>query len=162
MKNSMKGIGYFIGSISLTVNYFFALALLLFMIVVAIPLAIFFLSDKLGRARSKNVTLRELMTPPANVRRLSLARSFLFGARDLWFEVPLPFFLRSVAWGLGWPRPATGAALAAFIIIYGQVSACPPGVRLVSAGGPRRVRWGSAVEFACVALCFVRVTAVEA
>jgi len=27
--------------------------------------------------------------------RLSLARLFLFASRDFWFEVPLPFFLRS-------------------------------------------------------------------
>lgn len=120
----MKGIGYFIGSISLTVHYFFALALLLFLILIALPLAFFFLSDSLGRARSKNVTWRQILSPPSNVSKLSLARSFLFGARDLWFEVPLPFFLRSAAWGLGWPRPATGAALAAFIIIYGQASDC--------------------------------------
>lgn len=120
MKNSMKGIGYFIGSVSLTVHYYFALSLLMFLVLCALPLAAFGLSDSLGRARSKSVTWRQILRPPPNVARLSLARSFLFGARDLWFEVPLPFFLRSVAFGLGWPRPATGAALAIFIIVYGQ------------------------------------------
>ena len=38
--------------------------------------------------------------------------------RDAWFEVPLPFFLRN---GLGWSRTVTGAFLAVFIIVYGQV-----------------------------------------
>ena len=40
--------------------------------------------------------------------------------RDLWFEVPLPFFLRSAASGIGWSRTATGAFLATFIIVYGK------------------------------------------
>lgn len=47
-----------------------------------------------------------------NINILSLSRVFLFGARDLWFEVPLPFFLRDPASGIGWSRSATGAFLA--------------------------------------------------
>ncbi len=47
-----------------------------------------------------------------NINILSLSRVFLFGARDLWFEVPLPFFLRSADSGIGWSRSATGAFLA--------------------------------------------------
>lgn len=39
-------------------------------------------------------------------------RFFLFGSRDLWFEVPLPFFMRDAVYGLGWSRIAVGAALA--------------------------------------------------
>ena len=47
-----------------------------------------------------------------NINILSLSRVFLFGARDVWFEVPLPFFLRDAASGLGWSRSLTGAFLA--------------------------------------------------
>ncbi len=126
LKNSFKGVGYFIGAASLQVSYNFALGLLLGMILLALPPALFGLSRDLGRTRSKNVSLRELLTPTRNVARLSLARAFLFGSRDLWFEVPLPFFLRDAVHGLGWARPATGAALAAFIIIYGQVQSWTP------------------------------------
>jgi hypothetical protein len=43
---------------------------------------------------------------------LSVARFFLFGSRDMWFEVPLPFFLRDAVHGLGWERVAVGAVLA--------------------------------------------------
>ena len=35
------------------------------------------------------------MTNNPNLNWLSLARCFLFASRDFWFEVPLPFFLRS-------------------------------------------------------------------
>ena len=125
-KNSMKGVGYFVGAASLQVSYEFALGLLLGIIVVAIPPAVFGLSAQLGRTRSSNVTMKQVLSPPRNVARLSLARAFLFGSRDLWFEVPLPFFLRDHVHGIGWPRPATGAALAAFIIIYGQVQSWTP------------------------------------
>ena len=125
-KNSMKGVGYFIGAACLSFNYNFALALLLFLILVAIPPAALGLRADLGRARSRDVSAAELLRPSANVARLSLARAFLFGSRDLWFEVPLPFFLRDARHGIGWPRPATGAALAAFIIIYGQVQSWTP------------------------------------
>jgi hypothetical protein len=51
--------------------------------------------QRLGTAKSKNVTLRSvLFDNSSNLNRLSLARLFLFGSRDLWFEVPLPFYLR--------------------------------------------------------------------
>jgi hypothetical protein len=129
-KNSMKGVGYFIGAASLGVSYYFALALLLGLILVALPPAVFGLSTDLGRTRAKNVSAAQLLRPSANVARLSLARAFLFGSRDLWFEVPLPFFLRDARYGLGWPRPATGAALACFIIIYGQVQSWTPQLAL--------------------------------
>lgn len=33
-------------------------------------------------------------------------------SRDMWFEVPLPFFLRDHVYGLGWERVAVGAMLA--------------------------------------------------
>jgi hypothetical protein len=125
-KNSMKGVGYFIGAASLAFNYEFALGLLLFIILLALLPAMWGLSPQLGRTRSSNVTLKSVLSPSRNVARLSLARAFLFGCRDLWFEVPLPFFLRDAAQGIGWPRPATGAVLAAFIIGYGQVQSWTP------------------------------------
>jgi MFS family permease len=125
-KNSMKGVGYFIGAAALSFRYEFALALLLLLIGIAIPPAVFGLSSDLGRTRSKNVSVAELLRPSASVARLSLARAFLFGSRDLWFEVPLPFFLRDAVGGIGWARPATGAVLAGFIIIYGQVQSWTP------------------------------------
>ena len=124
-KNSLKGVGYFLGAAAVAFDYRFALALLLLLILLALPPVLLCLPPNLGRARARDVTLRQLLHPASNVARLSLARAFLFGSRDLWFEVPLPFFLRDRA-GLGWPRPATGAALAAFIIIYGQVQALTP------------------------------------
>lgn len=47
-------------------------------------------------------------------------------SRDLWFEVPLPFFFRDRLVGLGWPRQAVGAFLAGWIVLYGQVQSWSP------------------------------------
>lgn len=44
-----------------------------------------------------------------NVNVLSAARFFLFGSRDVWFEIGLPLFLRVE---LGWKRELVGLILA--------------------------------------------------
>jgi hypothetical protein len=36
----------------------------------------------------------------------------------MWFEVPLPFFLRDHVYGLGWERVAVGAMLAVSMAVY--------------------------------------------
>ncbi|KIZ03603.1 major facilitator transporter [Monoraphidium neglectum] len=125
-KNSMKGVGYFIGAAALTYSYYFALGILLALIVAAMPWAAVGLSNQLGRARKENITLRTLLLQRHNVNVLSAARFFLFGCRDMWFEVPLPFFLRDARYGFGWERVVVGAVLAAFIIGYGQVQSWTP------------------------------------
>jgi hypothetical protein len=126
MKNSLKGVGYFIGAASLSVSLEFALALNLALICLALPIAALGLPRDVGRARSRNLSLRAILVPAQNVQRLSFARAFLFGSRDLWFEVVLPFYMRDAVQGLGWSRFATGAFLAAFIIVYGQIQTATP------------------------------------
>ncbi|PNH09690.1 hypothetical protein TSOC_003673, partial [Tetrabaena socialis] len=125
-KNSLKGIGYFIGAATIAFNYYFALGLLLLLILAAMPWAAVGLSSQLGRARKENLTLARIFKQPYNINVLSVSRYFLFGSRDMWFEVPLPFFLRNVAYGLGWSRPLTGLFLAVWIIVYGQVQSWTP------------------------------------
>jgi hypothetical protein len=57
------------------------------------------------------------------VNLLSLARMFLFGARDVWFVVALPVFLSSV---LGWKFWQAGGFMALWVIGYGAVQAAAP------------------------------------
>jgi len=64
--------------------------------------------------------------PLGTASRRSLARCFLFGSRDLWFEVPLPFFLRDAVHGPGLARNLVGAFLAGYIILYGQTQSYTP------------------------------------
>ncbi|KAL7578822.1 hypothetical protein ACA910_016043 [Epithemia clementina (nom. ined.)] len=95
-KNSLKGVGYFLGSALLQVSYELALVAMMALVLLALPWAVMGLSKDLGTAKSKNATLRDIfkMDNP-NLNVLSAARLFLFASRDFWFEVPLPFFLRS-------------------------------------------------------------------
>eukprot|EP00955_Chlamydomonas_euryale_P069299 360397-Chlamydomonas_euryale.AAC.2 len=122
----MKGVGYFIGSAAVSFNYFFALGLLMFLILLAYPWAVVGLSSDLGRTRKENLTLATIFKQRYNINVLSISRFFLFASRDLWFEVPLPFFLRDPVAGLGWSSPVAGLVLALFIIIYGQVQSWSP------------------------------------
>jgi MFS family permease len=125
-KNSLKGVGYFLGAATVGVSYYLSLGILVGLILLAFPWAIIGLSNNLGRARKENITISQLFNNKHNVNILSLSRIFLFGSRDLWFEVPLPFFLRSPDSGIGWSRTLVGAFLGIFIIVYGQVQSWTP------------------------------------
>mmetsp|Transcript_10751 Transcript_10751/g.16493 ORF Transcript_10751/g.16493 Transcript_10751/m.16493 type:complete len:577 (+) Transcript_10751:55-1785(+) len=95
-KNSLKGVGYFLGSALLQVSYELALSVMMCFIVVAIPWALFGLDRNLGTAKKENSTLKDIFVfDNKNLNLLSLARLFLFASRDFWFEVPLPFFFRA-------------------------------------------------------------------
>jgi len=95
-KNSLKGVGYFLGSALLEVSYELALGFMIGLIIIALPFAIFGLDKDLGTAKKKNSSLKEIFVfDNFNLNVLSLARLFLFASRDFWFEVPLPFYLRS-------------------------------------------------------------------
>jgi hypothetical protein len=125
LKNSFKGVGYFIGAAMLSVSYEAALWVQIALVAAAMPFAVFCLDESLGRVSKKNITMSTVFKQSYNMNVLSLSRMFLFGSRDLWFEVPLPFFLRS-ATGMGWPRSAVGAILAGYIIVYGQLQTWTP------------------------------------
>ncbi|KAI9219654.1 major facilitator superfamily domain-containing protein [Blastocladiella britannica] len=124
-KNSIKGLGYFIGALLITWGYFPALTVLLVLVVVTLALTFQYVAADLGKSPSR-LTLHKVLTSQSpQIRQLSLARVFLFGARDLWFEVPLPVFLRGT---LGWPYFATGFFLAAWIMVYGGVQSSTPAI----------------------------------
>lgn len=103
MKNSLKALGYFLGTALISVDYNLALALMMVLVLLALPGPVLFLDKGLGAAKKSNASLREIFTMKNhNLNFLSIARAFLFASRDFWFEVPLPFFLRSPACaGLG-------------------------------------------------------------
>ena len=130
LKNSFKGVGYFLGAWLLTISYATSLIVMIALIVIALPFGFFGLSKDLGRVGKENVTLKKALTQNRNTKYLSLSRVFLFGSRDLWFEIPLPFFLRDSIGGMGWSRSAVGAMLAGYIIVYGQLQSWTPALVL--------------------------------
>mmetsp|Transcript_22568 Transcript_22568/g.37335 ORF Transcript_22568/g.37335 Transcript_22568/m.37335 type:complete len:569 (+) Transcript_22568:49-1755(+) len=95
-KNSLKGVGYFAGSALLQVSYELALGVMMGLILIAMPWAILGLDRNLGTAKQQNASWKDVFNlDNRNLNFLSMARLFLFASRDFWFEVPLPFFLRS-------------------------------------------------------------------
>lgn len=89
-KNSLKGVGYFLGSALLEVSYEAALWTMISLILIALPFAVFGLSKELGTAKKKNASLKQIFVLDNwNLNVLSFARMFLFASRDFWFEVPV-------------------------------------------------------------------------
>ena len=124
-KNALKGVGFFLGGLLLSVLGFqgavgaMAAALLLAWIA-----SLFLLRGDLGKAKAKP-KFTELLSKSRAVNILSAARLFLFGARDVWFVVALPVFLGAQ---LGWDHWQVGGFLALWVIGYGIVQALAPAI----------------------------------
>lgn len=98
-KNALKGAGFFLGGVLLTLFGFqlavlgMAIGLLLVWI-----FSLLSLQRDLGKAKNKP-KFTEIFSKSPAVNTLSAARMFLFGARDVWFVVALPVYLASA---FGW------------------------------------------------------------
>jgi len=122
-KNSIKGLGFFVGGVLLNVFSFQTALLILAGLLLVLLLVTFALLPKnMGKTKHK-VKFKHLFSKKPEINRLSAARLFLFGARDIWFVVALPVYLSSV---LGWSHTAVGAFFALWIIGYGIVQASTP------------------------------------
>ncbi|MBL4782850.1 MAG: organoarsenical effux MFS transporter ArsJ [Porticoccaceae bacterium] len=122
-KNTLKGAGFFIGALLLSSLGFRGAILVLFLGLMLVCIASFLLLDR-GMGKSQcQPKFRELLSKSAAINRLSAARFFLFGSRDIWFVVALPVYLQSE---LGWDYSAVGSLLALWIIAYGGVQALAP------------------------------------
>ena len=127
-KNALKGVGFFVGGALLSgLGFAPALWVMAGGLFVVLCLALALITDQLGGV--KKTALGAILSKSAAINRLSLARFFLFGARDIWFVVGLPLYLYEV---LGWSFEGVGAFMAAWIIGYGIVQAFAP--RLVTGG----------------------------
>ena len=143
-KNALKGAGFFIGGALLSwLSYRIALITMASLVAVSLILVILFLEDNIGKSE-KLERDRLLASRYPAVNRLSFARFFLFGARDIWFVVALPVFLNE---DLGWSYEGIGGFLAAWVIGYGMVqSGAPAMMRLMQASdtvGASAKRWAA-------------------
>jgi predicted MFS family arabinose efflux permease len=122
-KNALKGAGFFLGGLLLTLLGFQAAALALAgMALIALVLASSLMRGHLGHP-DRSAKFTQMFSNNRAVNILAAARIFLFAARDVWFVVALPFYLYSV---LGWSFWQVGALLAAWVIGYGAVQASAP------------------------------------
>ena len=122
-KNALKGAGFFIGSGLLTwVGFQKSLFLLAGLVALSLMVVILFLREEIGKSK-KPQPLRIFSSDSSTINRLSTARIFLFGSRDIWFVVALPVFLDEE---LGWSYNGIGGFLAGWVIGYGIVQSWAP------------------------------------
>jgi MFS family permease len=151
-KNALKGVGFFLGGVLLTLTGFrTALLILAGLTLVALISTSRLIHGHLGRP-DKAARFRQMFSNNRAVNVLAAARIFLFAARDVWFVVGLPYFLYSV---LGWSFWQVGTLLAVWVIGYGAVQAAAPRfVRRRGAGADAEPDGRTAVWLALVlALC---------
>jgi len=131
-KNALKGAGFFVGGLLLTM-FGFRGALLTMAAGVAVVLLFVMLTlpASIGQAKRKS-KFSGILSNSAGINRLSLARLALFAARDVWFVVSVPVFLATV---LGWSFAQVGGFMALWVIGYGGVQGASPVLLRVATGG---------------------------
>ena len=145
-KNAVKGLGFFLGAALLGLAGFqtavLGLAALLAVVLLAVALR---MPPGLPKGR-KDAKFREVFSTNRNINWLSLARLFLFGARDVWFVVGIPIYFYAVlSDGTEAGNRATffliGSFMAVWIILYGAVQASAPKlVRAANRTAPQIIR----------------------
>jgi len=129
-KNALKGVGFFLGGLLLTLFGFQAAALAMAaFVMLALLVTTSLMHGHLGHP-DRSAKFTQMFSNNRAVNVLAAARIFLFAARDVWFVVGLPFFMYSE---LHWSFWAVGSLLAVWVIGYGGVQALAP--RLVRRTG---------------------------
>ena len=122
-KNALKGVGFFLGGLLLTLTSFqTAMAILAVMVATALVATALLMHGGLGRV-DKGAKFKHMFSNNRAVNILAGARIFLFASRDVWFVVGLPVYLRTV---LDWSFWEVGTFLAIWVIGYGIVQASAP------------------------------------
>jgi MFS family permease len=132
-KNALKGVGFFIGGLLLTlVGFQPALLIVAGLVLGALVVVVVLMRGSLGRPDRK-AKFTQMFSNSRAVNLLAGARVFLFASRDVWFVVGLPVYLRSEQ---GWSFWQVGTFLAVWVIGYGMVQASAPSLLGRRRGGP--------------------------
>ncbi len=122
-KNALKGVGFFLGGLLLAqLGFQGAVGAMAAVLAGIWLLSLFLLKKDLGKSKFKP-KFKDLFSKSAAINKLSAARLFLFGARDVWFVIALPLYLASQ---FQWSQTAIGSFLALWVIGYGAVQAFAP------------------------------------
>ncbi|MTI08433.1 organoarsenical effux MFS transporter ArsJ [Curvivirga aplysinae] len=154
-KNALKGLGFFLGGILLTIIGFkgavMFMAAVLFLVLI---LSLIFLNRDMGKAKNK-VKFTQIFSKSESVNILSAARMFLFGSRDVWFVVALPIFLGQI---FGWDHYWVGGFLATWVVGYGIVQAFAPSItgrhRGVNPDGQSAMKWALVLTTVTIAVAW--------
>jgi hypothetical protein len=155
-KNALKGVGFFLGAVLLSaLGYDGALWLMVAALVVTVVVLLVFLNEDIGKAKKKP-PLRSVLSKSTAINRLSVARFFLFGSRDIWFVVALPVFLSDQ---LGWSHEGIGGFLATWVIGYGIVQSLAPRMLVLSRNSADEIQaarvWAFVLALVCASMAFL-------
>ena len=124
-KNTLKGIGFFVGSALLaTIGFSGAIIAMAATLFIVWIISLYLLTCDLGKARHAPA-FKHIFSKSRSINFLSAARCFLFGSRDIWFVVALPVYLSEQ---LDWKHWEIGSFFAAWIIAYGMIQMITPHV----------------------------------
>ncbi len=154
-KNTLKGVGFFLGGALLAWLTFRGAVLAMASVLAIVWIAsLFLLKDDLGKSSAKP-KFKDMLSKSRAINVLSAARLFLFGARDVWFVVALPVYLSTT---FNWDFWMVGGFLALWIIGYGIVQSFAPMITGKRSGTvPGR---GAAFGWAAVLAAFPALIAV--
>ncbi len=122
-KNTLKGVGFFLGGLLLNLFGFQeAMWIMLTILSVLLFISLTCLKKDLGKSNNKP-KFKEVFSTNRAINLLSAARLFLFASRDVWFVVALPVFLHQQ---FNWDFWQVGSFIALWIIAYGGVQSIAP------------------------------------
>jgi len=137
-KNAMKGFGFFLGAALLSsVGFFWAAASMAIMLFIILIISVVTLEKNLGKVKQKT-KFSHIFSKSKSINSLSLARLFLFGARDVWFVVALPVYFSSQ---LLWEHWQVGSFMAIWVIGYGIIQSIAPKITGHSPDGRTALIW---------------------
>ena len=170
-KNAVKGLGFFLGAALLALAGFNAAVWGMAGVLTAILIAVALFRPEGLPTKDKDAKFTGWRSTDPRINKLSLARMFLFGARDVWFVVGVPIYFQMVLSdgtpeGRRWAFFMIGGFLALWIIAYGAVQAAAPQI-LQAKGKPEgeivasAIRWAALlvpIPFALATLAYVAGT----
>ena len=130
-KNTIKGLGFLVGSILLaTLGFYKSLIFMTVIVSFILMVALVLLKNDLFNIK-KDVKFSDVFSKSRNINFLSAARVFLFGSRDVWFVVGLPIFFYNIFsdGSLESNQRAfyiVGSIMAMWVIFYGLIQANSP------------------------------------
>jgi MFS family permease len=158
-KNTLKGVGFFLGGALLAMLGFQGAVLcMLSLLCLTLLMSLIGLKQDIGKANNKP-KFKHIFAKSRAINILSAARLFFFCSRVVWFLVALPVYLSAE---FNWSHEWVGGFLAAWVILYGVVQSNAP--KLIDVLSPDSVLVNNTeAKMACFwGLCLTVLTALIA
>ena len=148
-KNTLKGVGFFLGGVLLMAVGFPGAVMIMAVALGVVWLAsLFLLRQELGKSKARP-KFSEILSKSRAINVLSAARMFLFSGRDVWFVVALPVYLHTV---FGWDFWRVGGFMATWVIGYGFIQTLAPRITGKIEGKQPAVLWAAALALVPAAI----------